>query len=59
MLRGVFEFVFLSVTNYFQLIKRRTGYFLDRGNILGSKITLTFDCIFSLFSFYFNVSFDF
>ena len=52
------EFVFL-ISYYFLLIKRRTGYLLDEGNISGSKITLTFETIFSLFCFYFNVSFDF
>ena len=51
---GVFlSSFFLSVTNYFWLIKKRIGYLLDRGNILGSRITLTFDSTFSLFSFLF------
>ena len=58
--KGCFEFVafFLSATNYFRLIKKRIGYLLDRGNIR-LKINLMFDSILSLFSFYFNVSFDF
>ena len=34
------------------MIKRRTEYIIDRGNILGSKITLTFDSIFFIVFFF-------